>query len=79
MQERPPSLQRFFNYMGLMWVILALRTDVVKSPTIENIKALWFTFAYIFPLGILTALVLMIVEDFYFKHIQKKIFKNDRS
>lgn len=80
MEDKPPSLQTFFNYSGLMGLVLSLRTEVISSkPTQGNIVSLLYTFAYTYTLAILISITMMIVQIFYEKFVKPKIFKNDNT
>lgn len=80
MEDKPPSLQTFFNYSGLMGLVLSLRTEVISSkPTQESIVSLLYTFAYTYTLAILISITMMVVQIFYEKIVKPKIFKNDNT
>lgn len=76
--RRSNSLGKFFYYLGIGFLILCLRTGIIKEPSIEVLKTLWYTFGYVFTQVIWLALAIMFTEDLY-KWVKKKVFNNDKS
>lgn len=72
------SLDKFFYYLGVGFVILCIRTEIIWKPSIDVLIALWYTFGYVFTHDIWLALVIMFSYDIY-NWVKKKVLKNDKS
>lgn len=74
MEERPHSLRIFFNYLGIGFVILCIRTGVILKPSVEAVKALFYTLTSVFTHDIWLAIAIMFSHDLY-QWLKKKILE----
>lgn len=63
--EKNKSLQTFFRYMALGYVISSLKTDLSNRPLIDIVKDLFLIFWYNFTVGIWVGLAFMFGTDLY--------------
>lgn len=71
-ERQNTSLRIFFNYLGIGFVILCIRTGVILKPSVEAVKAVFYTLISVFTHDIWLAIAIMFSHDFY-QWIKNKI------
>lgn len=66
------TIHFFFRCMGLTLVILGFRIKIIYGVSIITIKALWYTFLYVFMEAIWFGMAVMFIVDLY-KYIKSKL------
>lgn len=66
------TIHFFFRCVGVSVVILSIKTNVIGNPSIQTVKALWYTFLYVFMEAIWFGLAAMFIIDLY-KYIKSKL------